>query len=61
MIENKEKTLNFDLPPELYFQITSESTRLGISTAGFMRMLAVQYFEKREIDSNDLRFKGGDK
>jgi hypothetical protein len=61
MIENKEKTLNFDLPPELYVQITSEATRLGISTAGFMRMLAVQYFEKREIDINDLRFKGGDK
>ena len=42
----EKETLNFDLPPELYAQIKAEADRLSIPIAGFMRMLAVQYFEK---------------
>jgi uncharacterized protein (UPF0128 family) len=55
--EKVEKTpLNFDVLPDLYKQIEDEAKRLGISVAGFMRMLAVQYFEKRvEVNSGNSR------
>jgi hypothetical protein len=45
-----KETLNFDLPPDLYAQIKTEADRLTITVAGFMRMLAVQYFEKKNPD-----------
>jgi len=46
--KTETKPLNFDISVELYDQIKAESDRLGLySIAGFMRMLAVQYFEKK--------------
>jgi hypothetical protein len=56
----KEKALNFDISPDLHKQIDDESTRLGISVAGFLRMLAVQYFEKRQEknESNQMASPG---
>jgi len=46
------QALNYDVAPELYQQIKAEAERLGIPIAGFMRMLAVQYFEKKNQGSN---------
>lgn len=42
-----DKILNYPIPFDLYVQVNAEADRLGISTAGFMRFLAVQYFDKR--------------
>ena len=43
-LEDK-KVLNFDVPPELYQKVKDEADRLGLSTAGLIRMLIVKYFE----------------
>jgi hypothetical protein len=41
------KVLNFDVPPELYQKVKDEADRLGLSAAGFVRMLLVKYFEAK--------------
>lgn len=42
--------LNFDVSKDLYGRIDAEATRLGIPKAGFMRQLAVKYFDDGETD-----------
>jgi hypothetical protein len=46
MNETEKTTFNFEAPTELYKLVAKEADRLGISIAGFMRMVAVNYFEK---------------
>jgi hypothetical protein len=38
---------SLEIPPELYEKAKTEAERLGISLAGFIRQLLVNYFDKR--------------
>jgi hypothetical protein len=42
-----KSTMVVEVPSELYEKSKEEATRLGISLAGFVRQLMVQYFEKK--------------
>lgn len=39
--------LNMELPQELYDKAKAEAERLSISLSAFMRILIVNYFEKK--------------
>ena len=54
------KTLNFDVSPDLHRQIKAEASRLGIPAAGFLRLLAVNYFEKRLGEADEYRAESSD-
>lgn len=53
MAERQNKVMNFDINPDLYDQIKTEAERLGIPVAGFIRMLAVQYFERKTTSAEN--------
>ena len=44
---NEKTVLTVEFPQELYEKAQKEAARLGISLAGFIRQLTVQYFEKK--------------
>ena len=43
----EKATMVIEVPTELYDKAKTEAERLGISLAGFVRQLMVNYFEKR--------------
>ena len=52
MEEPKDETrqaVNIDLPTQLYLKMKAESDRLGVSQAGFLRMVLVRYFENSKV------------